>query len=97
MATIKLTPGDLRTSATKYTQGSQQIDDVLSTLTNEQQVIRENWEGSAFESFDNQFESLKPKIIEFSQLLVEINDQLNKVANIIEQTDQDIASQINGF
>lgn len=97
MATIKLTPEELRTSATKYTQGSQQIDDVLSILTNEQQIIRENWEGSAFESFDNQFESLKPKIIEFSQLLVEINEQLDKVANIIEQTDQDIASQINGF
>lgn len=96
MATIKLTPDELRTSATKYTQGSQDIDQVLSSLTNEQSVIRENWEGTAFTSFDNKFEELKPKIQEFSQLLVDINEQLNKVANIIEQTDQDIASQIGG-
>lgn len=96
MGQIKLTPEELRTSAVKYTNGSTDIDNVLTILTSEQETIRENWEGTAFESFDNQFTELKPKIQEFSQLLQDINTQLNSVADTIEQTDQDIAGKI-GF
>ena len=73
MAQIKLTPEDLRASAQRYAQGSQEIDQILTTLTHEQQVIDANWDGSAFDSFEAQF----------------------KVADIVEQTDQDIAAQIH--
>ena len=96
MAQIKLTPEALRASALKYSSGSEEIDQILSSLTNEQAVIDANWDGTAFDSFEAQFNELSPKIREFSQLLSDIHAQLNKVADIIEQTDQDIASQING-
>ncbi|AGM99609.1 WXG100 family type VII secretion target [Streptococcus iniae] len=96
MAQIKLTPEELRTSAQKYTSGSQQITDVLNQLTQEQAVIDENWDGSAFDSFEAQFNELSPKIQQFAQLLEDINQQLLKVADVVEQTDADIASQING-
>lgn len=96
MPQVKLSPEELRTSAEKYTNGSTEIDNVLSILTTEQETIRENWEGTAFDSFDNQFTELKPKIQEFSQLLQDIHAQLNSVADTIEQTDQDIAGKI-GF
>jgi len=94
--TIKLSPDELRTSAEKYANGSDGISEILGSLENEQGIIRENWEGNAFDSFDNQFSELTPKIREFSELLQDIRDQLRKVADIIEQTDQDIASQIRG-
>lgn len=68
----------------------------MAALQNEQRVIAENWEGTAFDSFEAQFEALVPKINEFADLLDDINAQLNKVAEIIEQTDADIAAQING-
>lgn len=96
MSRIKLTPDELRTSAVKYTDGAQQVTDVLNRLSQEQEIIRENWEGTAFQSFDNQFQELTPKIREFSELLEQINQQLNKVADVVEQTDQEIASSI-GF
>ncbi|HGD0123183.1 TPA: WXG100 family type VII secretion target [Streptococcus agalactiae] len=96
MAQIKLTPEELRTSAQKYTAGSQQVTEVLNSLTQEQAVIDENWDGSAFDSFEAQFNELSPKITEFAQLLEDINQQLLKVADIVEQTDSDIASQIGG-
>ena len=62
MAQIKLTPEDLRASAQRYAQGSQEIDQILTTLTHEQQVIDANWDGSAFDSFEAQFNELSPKI-----------------------------------
>lgn len=95
MARIKLTPEELRASAQRYTEGSENVNQVLSTLTNEQAIISENWEGSAFQSFEEQFNELSPKIKEFAQLLQDINAQLVKVADIVEQTDQDIAAQIH--
>ena len=94
MTQIKLTPEDLRQSAQRYAQGSQDIDQILTNLTHEQQVIDANWDGSAFDSFEAQFNELSPKIKQFSQLLEEINGQLIKVDDIVEQTDQDIAAQI---
>ena len=95
MSQIKLTPEELRQSAQRYAQGSQEIDQILNTLTHEQQVIDANWDGSAFDSFEAQFNELSPKIKQFAQLLEDINAQLIKVADIVEQTDQDIASQIH--
>ena len=84
MAQIKLTPEDLRQSAQRYAQGSQDIDQILTTLTHEQQVIDANWDGSAFDSFEAQFNELSPKIKQFAQLLEDINGQLIKVADIVE-------------
>lgn len=95
MALIKLTPEELRASAQRYTEGSESVDQVLTSLTREQAVISENWDGSAFDSFEQQFNELSPKIKEFAQLLQDINAQLVKVADIVEQTDQDIAAQIH--
>lgn len=92
---IKLTPAELRTSAVKYQNGSEEINSILQSLTQEQEVIRSNWSGNSFDSFDNQFNELSPKIQQFSQLLQDINAQLIKVADIIEETDNSIASQIN--
>lgn len=94
MAQIKLTPEELRASATQYTNGSESINEVLQRLTNEQATISANWDGSAFDSFEEQFNELSPKITQFAQLLQDINAQLVKVADIVEQTDQDIAAQI---
>ena len=95
MAQIKLTPEELRTSANRYTEGSENVTQVLTTLTNEQAIIADNWDGSAFDSFEAQFNELSPKIKQFAQLLEDINGQLIKVADIVEQTDQDIAAQIH--
>lgn len=93
-STIKLTPDELRSSAKAYSEGHETIDELLQKLSSTQETIRSNWEGNAFEKFDDQFNDLKPKVQQFSDLLDDIYNQLQKVAEIIENTDNDIASQI---
>lgn len=97
MTLIKLTPQELRDSAVKYTNGSETVLGVLQTLRTEQGIIADNWSGTAFDSFESQFNELSPKIEQFAQLLEDINQQLNSVANIIEETDSNIAAQIPGL
>ncbi len=93
---IMLTPDELRASAQKYAEGSQRIEEILGNLTTEQAVIGESWEGDAFDSFDDQFAELSPRIRQFAELLQDVHDQLDRVAEIVERTDADIASQIRG-
>jgi len=92
---IRLTPSQLRTSAQRYTQGANEIRDILQRLNNEQNNIRTNWDGAAFRKFDDQFASLKPRVNDFARLLDDIERQLTSVARIVEDTDNQIASQIN--
>lgn len=68
----------------------------MTRLTNTQAEIDANWDGNAFDSFEQQFNELSPKVSQFADLLDEINQQLNQVANTLEETDAQIASQI-GF
>jgi WXG100 family type VII secretion target len=94
---IKLTPSELRSQAVAYTNGSSEIDGILKNLTTTQNQIAGNWSGSSFQKFDGQFKSLVPKVQQFSQLLKDINTQLKSVADIIEDTDNQIAKQINAL
>lgn len=88
---IRMTPAELKSKATKYGQGSQQILQVLKTLSNLQEELRGEWEGRAFEQFDVQFTQLKPKVENFADLLSQINEQLNKTADAVAQHDEQLS------
>lgn len=85
---IRMSPDQLQSKAKRYGQSSQQIDQILRDLSNLQEELRGEWEGRAFERFDDQFRELKPKVQEFSQLMVEIEMQLTKTAEAVAQQDQ---------
>ena len=42
--------------------GSEQIRQILSDLTRAQGEIASNWEGQAFNRFEEQFQQLSPKV-----------------------------------
>ena len=58
---IRMSPEELKSKATRYGQGANQIEDILRQLQNLQNELRGEWEGRAFEGFDQQFNQLKPK------------------------------------
>lgn len=85
---IRMTPEELKSNAQVYGQGSDQIDEVLRKLRNLQDQLRGEWEGRAFEGFDDQFRQLEPKVQDFSQLLMEIQTQLQKTAQAVQEQDE---------
>lgn len=62
MALIQLTTEELRTSAQKYTNGAEEVREVLRTLSNEQEIIRENWKGAAFRALINSLQNYLQKL-----------------------------------
>jgi WXG100 family type VII secretion target len=93
---IRMTPEQLQNHAKRYGKGSQTIDDVLTDLSNLQVQLRAEWEGRAFDRFDDQFIQLKPKVQEFSQLMLDIQQQLEKTAQAVQEQDEAL-SQNFGF
>ena len=80
---IRMSPEELKSKATRYGQGANQIEDILRQLQNLQNELRGEWEGRAFEGFDQQFNQLKPKVQNFAQLLQEINMHLIKLQKLL--------------
>ncbi|KXY05223.1 WXG100 family type VII secretion target, partial [Bacillus wiedmannii] len=88
---IRMSPEELKSKAARYGQGANQVEDILSQLQNSQNELRGEWEGRAFEGFDQQFNELKPKVQNFAQLLQEINMQLNKTAEAVASHDEELS------
>ncbi|MDM5188339.1 WXG100 family type VII secretion target [Bacillus sp. DX4.1] len=88
---IRMSPEELKTKAKRYGDSADQINDILTRLQNLQNELRGEWEGRAFEGFDRQFTELKPKVQNFSQLLQEINQQLNSTAEAVARHDEDLS------
>ncbi|MCK0473455.1 WXG100 family type VII secretion target [Halalkalibacter sp. APA_J-10(15)] len=85
---IRMTPDQLQAKAKRYGQSSQQIDQILRDLSNLQEELRGEWEGRAFERFDDQFRELSPRVQDFSHLMLEIQEQLTKTAEAVSQQDE---------
>ncbi|HFU3862707.1 TPA: WXG100 family type VII secretion target [Streptococcus suis] len=63
----------------------------MNNLQRLQDTLRTEWEGAAFQGFDNQFNELKPKVQNFAELMQQINTQLDKTAQAMQQNDQDLS------
>ena len=88
---IRMTPAELKAKAARYGQSSQQIEQILKDLTNLQNELRGEWEGRAFDRFNDQFIQLSPKVRDFALLMEQIKVQLEKTADALEQTDQQLS------
>lgn len=85
---IRMSPDELHAKSQRYGESADQINDVLSKLQSLQDELRGEWEGRAFERFDDQFQQLRPKVNEFEQLMREIQTQLQKTAQTVQEQDE---------
>ena len=85
---IRVSPETLQTRANEYGKASNDVTTILSNLSNLQEQLRSEWEGAAFQGFDAQFNELKPKVTQFAELLQQINTQLTKTAEAMQQHDE---------
>ena len=65
------------------------MDTLLTALQGE-------WEGAASEAYAARFAELRPGFVEAQNLIMEIATALDSTAQIIEDTDSNIASQFRG-
>ena len=98
MATIRITPSELREAATFLGQRLEALNTEVTALKSKIDEVAGNWEGAAQSSFIEIFNSdMYPILKETMPQVVEgIASQLNGAANAIEQADEEVAKAFRG-
>ncbi|NLM59627.1 MAG: WXG100 family type VII secretion target [Clostridium sp.] len=97
MATIKITPEELRDAAQLINGKADEIEQNINAVNEKVQYVVENWEGAAKDSFFEAFESLKNELLtQLDEILKGIASQLQAAADTMEQADQDVANAFRG-
>lgn len=84
---IKMEFNEIRQNAVIYKEAEQSIDEMLTRLERVQVNLEGAWKGKAMEAFAIQFSELQPRVKEFSQLMGNIEKQLLKIAQTVEDVD----------
>lgn len=87
MGAISVTPEQLQQQAKVYTQASNQIQQAIQKVNQMNNTIAQEWKGQAFKSYLNQYKQLEGDVKKMEELLVNINQQLNKYAQTVAQRD----------
>ncbi len=90
---IRMSPEQMRTRATEFSREGDNIQTTIDTMQRLINELRNEWEGSASASFEQQFESLKPSFNDMRNLVEDISKQLTATAQAMEDLDRDIASK----
>ena len=97
MATIKITPEELRDAAQLINGKADEIEQNINAVNEKVQYVVENWEGAAKDSCFEAFESLKNELLtQLDEILKGIASQLQAAADTMEQADQDVANVFKG-
>jgi WXG100 family type VII secretion target len=90
---IRITPDQMRARAGEYRNEADAVNAVIAKMDNLLNALQGEWEGAASESYAARYAELKPGFQKAEELIREIAAALDSTARIVEETDQDIASQ----
>lgn len=93
---IRITPDQLRDRAKEYRNEADNVNGVISKMDTLLEALMNEWEGSASEAYAARYQELKPGFLKAEELIREIAAALDSTAEIVAQTDADIANQLRG-
>lgn len=90
---IRITPDTMRQRAGEYTTQAGNIESVITKLDSLLNQLQSEWEGDASRAYAEKFRQLRPGFVKAKELVDEISAALKKTAQIVEETDSNIANQ----
>ncbi|HIW86259.1 MAG TPA: WXG100 family type VII secretion target [Candidatus Eubacterium faecipullorum] len=90
---IRMTPESMRSRAAEYSAEGQKLQEIINKMDTLLSQLQSEWEGSASESYAQRYTELKPGFVKARELIEEISTALKSTANIVEETDTNIANQ----
>lgn len=82
---------DIETQSAEFNNESDEMRDLITRCTNLVNGLDEFWEGNAKDAFVEQWNDLTPGLNDTAQLLEDIGSQLKSVAQVMEETDEQLA------
>ncbi len=97
MASIKMTPQELRDSAQFLNGKKEDIVNAVREIKNRVDSTTAEWEGSAQSSFVESFNEMLPMLTEsFPETIEGIANMLSGAADALEKADEEIAKAFKG-
>ena len=93
---IRITPEQMRERSTQYRNEAEKVGEVISRMDTLLDTLQGEWEGAASRSYSERYAELKPGFIKAQELINDIASSLDATAQIIEETDINIASSFRG-
>ena len=90
---ILITPEQLKERASKVREYRQQHVDTNNLVLN----LSESWQGEAQQAFVAKYQGMKDKFNKFDEALEKYAVDMDETADIMQETDQSLASKINGL
>lgn len=88
MARIRITPEQVRQVGNQFKQASAQSDQMVNQLRNTINSLQGDWEGMTKERFYGEFQQWATSMTQFVQLLNQIGQQLEAIAERFRGLDQ---------
>ena len=93
---IRMTPDTMRTRASEYTTQANNLQQIITKMDGLLNQLQAEWEGDASRAYAERFKQLRPGFVQAKNLVDEISTALKKTAQIVEETDRNIAGQFRG-
>ena len=94
---ILMTPEEMRSNATTIDNYRDNIITILGQLESTIRVVEEGWKGASQCSFLEGYREIKENALsKFPDILEGISAQLNSSAQVMEETDQELANMLRG-
>lgn len=90
---IRMTPETMRQRAGEYTTQANNLQSIINKMDKLLSQLQSEWEGNASEAYAQRFNELRPGFVKAKDLIDEISTALKNTAQIVEETDNSIASQ----
>ena len=90
---IRMTPETMRTRAGEYSTQAGNIQEIINKLDRLLAQLQNEWEGDASRAYAEKFNQLRPGFVKTNELVDDISTALRKTAQIVEETDRNIAGQ----
>lgn len=93
MGRIKISPEQVRSVAAQFRSKSSESGSMAQQLASAVDGMQAEWEGMAAQRFYTDFTQWKAQMQKYVELLNGIGTELDRIANTIEQTDQQLAGR----
>jgi len=90
---IRMTPEKMRSRASEYSTQANNLQSIITKMDVLLRNLQGEWEGNASQAYAARFAELRPGFVKAKELIDEISTALKSTAQIVEETDNSIASQ----
>ena len=93
MAQIRMTPETMRARAGQTDKQAEAVQNVMTAMDRLLATLKSEWEGEAVKGYEDRYNKIKPSFKNAKDLLDEKAHNLRATAQIVEDTDKNIAAQ----